>query len=175
MRWKQWLVVLLVVFPALSATGCGQSQSDVTGTVTLDGEPLSDGTIIFFPANGPAVSTEIKAGKYTAPKVPTGEAKVTVDNNLAKGLVQQSKNDANPRKDPSQGKPPIGGGGDMPADVKAALEKQQQQAAEATRRTQELIDNYRPIPEKYSDSKNSGLKVTVGSGTTKFDVPLTSK
>ena len=62
----------------------------------------------------------------------------------------------------------------MSADAKAALEKQQQQMAAAAKQNQQLVANYRPVPEKYSDPKGSGLKFTVGSAST-YDVTLTSK
>jgi hypothetical protein len=67
------LFVLLAV--ALACTGCGGSAYDlapVSGTVTLDGEPLAGATVLFIPIAevgsdaGPASNgTTDAAGKYT--------------------------------------------------------------------------------------------------------------
>jgi hypothetical protein len=171
MQLKRCLVVLLAVFVAFQATGCGgPGKADVSGTVTLDGTPVHAGTIVFFPAQGSAISAEIKGGNYTALQVPRGEVKATVDNNDIKGMVRrQSPNALNSR----------GTGGDMPEgsspEVKAAFEKRKQESAERAQRSKELIDNYRPIPEKYNDPDKSNLKFTVGRGPNLYDVPLTSQ
>ncbi len=61
----------LVVAALCQASGCGKvdgpSRAAVHGTVTLDGEPVEQGTIEFFPVNdttGPVVGAEIRAGRY---------------------------------------------------------------------------------------------------------------
>jgi 2-methylaconitate cis-trans-isomerase PrpF len=173
MRLTRSLVGLFLGFVLLAAVGCGASTSDVSGNVTLDGTPLPAGTIVFIPAKGTAVSAEIKNGKYNALKVPEGEAKVTVDNNAVKVLVDQARKFS----------PPPGGtsakvipkGVTMSPEAKAALEKQQQQSADAAKQSKELIAKYRPIPDKFKDPEKSGLKFTVGKSSGTYDVPLTSK
>ncbi|RCS44596.1 hypothetical protein DTL42_16855 [Bremerella cremea] len=63
-----WTIALSVIF--LSVTGCGgtSDQPDlgqVTGTVTLDGKPLSDTAIVFYPDSGrPARGLTDAEGKY---------------------------------------------------------------------------------------------------------------
>jgi hypothetical protein len=163
------LAVLLFV-PVI---GCGPGKSDVTGTVTLDGKNLSDGTIVFTPAKGVAVSAEIKDGKYTALKVPHGEATVAVSNDAIRALVEQTKKFSSAPRGGTGG--PVPAGVSMPPEAKAALEKQLREQAEIAQRNKALIANYRPIPDKYKDPKSSGLKATVGAGTTTFDFPLTSQ
>ena len=62
----------LAFVPALCSlvflTGCG-GGSRIEGTVTLDGQPVEDGTITFYPEGGkdqgPNVPGEIKDGKYS--------------------------------------------------------------------------------------------------------------
>jgi hypothetical protein len=69
----------VVVVCALMA-GCEDSKvAEVTGTVTVDGEPVAAGSITFFPADGqaPTAGTQITDGKYTA-KVPIGVMKVSI-------------------------------------------------------------------------------------------------
>jgi hypothetical protein len=175
MRLKlRYFIGALAVFLSLAALGCGRGKSSVSGAVTLDGKPLYTGTIVFIPQGAPAVSGEIKDGQYSVAGVPTGEATVTVDDKAAKMLVEQARKVS--RRSPAEGTlsgkaPP---GANMSAEAKESLEKQQQQMAEAAKQNQELLANYRPVPEKYSDPNASGLKFNVGSAST-FDVPLTSK
>jgi hypothetical protein len=71
-RWA-WAVPLLWL---AGAAGCGPAADNlnrqaVSGTVTLDGKPLADGTIHFEPSSPEAtteVSAEIKDGKYSFSK-----------------------------------------------------------------------------------------------------------
>jgi hypothetical protein len=67
----------LVVFAALGlAVGCSGSGDDlpreaVSGTVTLDGQPLANGTISFSPAGGsggPGGGGVIGGGKFSIPR-----------------------------------------------------------------------------------------------------------
>ncbi len=61
-------------------TGCSDnSLSEVTGTVSVNGQPAEKGSISFIPADGKAQTTggEIKEGKYSV-KVPPGMAKVQI-------------------------------------------------------------------------------------------------
>ncbi len=63
--------------------GCGERPAaEVTGTVTLDGEPIEMGTIVFAPAGGGSpVGGQIRNGRYrlVAPQLPAvGDYKVEV-------------------------------------------------------------------------------------------------
>lgn len=63
-RWNFAIVMLACV------AGCGGPEHPevgrVSGVVTLDGQPLSDATVMFQPANGRASqATTDKAGKYS--------------------------------------------------------------------------------------------------------------
>ncbi len=69
-----------VLLSALALGGCSADSGDalprvaVSGTVTLDGTPLPEGTIQFDPAKetpGPPVSGEISGGKFSIGK-PSG-------------------------------------------------------------------------------------------------------
>jgi hypothetical protein len=177
MRLKQrHLVSALVVVLSLSALGCGRGKSTVSGTVTLDGKPLSAGQIVFIPQGAPAVSGEIKDGQYSVAGVPNGEATVTVDNNAVKVLVDQARQGARgmPEGAASSGGKALSVPG-MSPEAKEEFEKQQQASAEAAKHARELAATYRPVPHKYNDPNASGLKCTVGGRSVTFDVPLTSK
>ncbi|HEX3150404.1 MAG TPA: hypothetical protein VHR66_20165 [Gemmataceae bacterium] len=64
---------------AIVATGCqGGSTSTLTGTVTVDGQPLKDGAVRFIPldpSKGGTAGAVIKDGTFTC-QVPVGEMRV---------------------------------------------------------------------------------------------------
>jgi hypothetical protein len=70
--------MLLVVVGLALALGCGPSGGaatyPVTGTVTLGGTPIAEGSIVFDPADGQGTAAMggIKDGQFTA-TVPAGE------------------------------------------------------------------------------------------------------
>ncbi|OWK43776.1 hypothetical protein [Fimbriiglobus ruber] len=66
---------------AVMLGGCGgQPKAQVAGTVTLDGKPLQDGVISFYPEAGvgPSAGTGIKDGKYTM-ETPVAKMKVVIN------------------------------------------------------------------------------------------------
>jgi hypothetical protein len=77
------LALLPVAFSALLLAGCSGSPR-VEGTVTLDNQPVDDGTISFFPEGsretGSSASGEIKNGKYSieSPNLKPGSYRVEI-------------------------------------------------------------------------------------------------
>jgi hypothetical protein len=73
-----WLAATLV---AISALGCGANdgKSDVSGLVTVDGTPVSGGSISFTPVGGrgPSAGGVISEGRYQTRVVP-GPVKVAI-------------------------------------------------------------------------------------------------
>ena len=66
----------------LVVSGCGDDGpplGEVTGTVTVAGEPAQTGSIAFFPTDGksPTAGAAIEGGRYTA-QVPLGESMVEI-------------------------------------------------------------------------------------------------
>lgn len=86
LKWQQTRALVGVGIMMLSAVGCGgSSESTVQGVVTLDGNPLSDGSIAFIPSAGgsQAYGTIRGSGEYKIYTgrelgLPPGEYKVTV-------------------------------------------------------------------------------------------------
>jgi hypothetical protein len=66
---KYWILCVLSAFTLAVASGCGGgnlNREAVSGAVTLDGEPLPQGTIRFLPtAEGQSAGGKITAGKFT--------------------------------------------------------------------------------------------------------------
>jgi hypothetical protein len=78
-----------LLFALLLVCGCGDGTAKVSGTVTLDGTPLEQGSISFLPINGNVKTTggEIKAGQYVV-QVPLGPMKVCINSGKAVGKIK---------------------------------------------------------------------------------------
>ncbi len=160
------------------ATGCGGGKGTVSGTVTLDGQPLPAGNIVFYPSKGPGVSGVIQDGTYSVKGVPTGQVTVTVETATIKQEIEALTTSTR-----SLGGMEMSAGGrvtpemlaQMPEKAKQKYEEQKQQAAERTQRLRELQVKYREVPEKYSKPESSGLTTTVKSGSNTFEIQLSSK
>lgn len=157
------------------AVGCG-GKGTVSGTVTLDGTPLPAGTIAIIPSNGPGGVGPIQDGKYSLTKISTGKATITVEtdsikkqlDSLAAAPSQSMQRSAGGRMTPEML-------AKMPENAKQQMEERQKQMEGAGQKAQELKAKYRPLPEKYSESKSSGLTFEVKSGDNTFNVELSSK
>jgi hypothetical protein len=152
------LVGFLALAGALAVAGCGGSTGTITGTVTYQGKPLKGGVVMFTPAGGggAAVATIGEDGTYTAEKVPVGEATITVDTAFLKPAAGRGEMGGNAPKYEPPKEAPEGGAPAYkpPSDAGANARK------------------YVPIPPKYADPAQSGLKYTVTGGSQKKDIPL---
>jgi hypothetical protein len=88
MKRVTWCAPGLFVCAILS--GCGESQGNVTGTVTMDGQPVSSGSITFVKAEGGQVreGAVIKDGGFQA-KLPPGKYKIELSGQKAVGKRTQ--------------------------------------------------------------------------------------
>ncbi|HEV3236484.1 MAG TPA: hypothetical protein VGZ25_05820, partial [Gemmataceae bacterium] len=69
----------LLVVGLMSLSGCGKQTSEVHGTVTVNGEKVNSGNIVFIAEDGRLDSAVITDGFYTILKAPTGKVKITVE------------------------------------------------------------------------------------------------
>ena len=75
-RSQGWSAVVLLGMLALGSSGCGESpdklpREAVSGSVTLEGQPLVKGTIVFAPTTDKIATTAtagIIEGKYSIPR-----------------------------------------------------------------------------------------------------------
>lgn len=164
--------VLVLLLPL--AVGCGGGKGTVSGTVTLDGQPLPVGNIAFLPSQGPGASGRIEDGKYSVKGVPAGQVTVTVETiSIKKEIdsVTQPSRDA-----PNRGTATIPQNmAQVPENARAKMEEMKKQADDRASRIKELKGKYREVPEKYSKAGSSGLTTTVKGGPNTFDVQLSSK
>lgn len=128
--------MLLIMF------GCGggvkREFAPISGTVTIGGEPIPGGRVIFDHVEGPIASANIdEEGNYKA-RVVVGKQKISID-----------YHDDPAEKD-------VGGS-------KTGI------------RTAEIIPGKSLIPQKYANSKTSGLEYEVLPGENVYDISLNSK
>ncbi len=138
----------------VTAAGCGSPKGTVSGKVTFKGQPLPGGTISFVPEKGGAVTADIQEdGSFTAPNVPTGPAKITVE---TMSVRPQAESGVKPMTPPPDAIPP----GIDPKNLPPAMRA----------KTQEK--KFVPIPEGYGDPEKSELTYTVKSGKQVHNVDL---
>ncbi len=158
-----------------AASGCG-GKGKVSGAVTgPDGQPLPIGRITFTPASGPGASAEIQDGKYTAEDVTPGDYKVFVETAYVEQGAKLALKGVNLKGVPNAG----GTGGALPKDAPpeavAGMAKINKARDEGIKKARDDLAKYRPIPEKFTDPKTSGLSLTVKSGSNTFPVDLSGK
>jgi hypothetical protein len=163
----RWLVCLALGV-VLGVAGCntGPASGTVSGKVSYKGAPLKGGTVMVFPTGEGKnpVSAEIKEdGTYTAEKVPTGPAKLSVETESLKPPMVM-------------GQGPAGGGGSAgkkyqppPPDPKVKTEPY------APPDPSERAKRYVKIPEKYSNPDSSGLTTMVKTGNNEFNIEIVDK
>jgi hypothetical protein len=138
-------VAILSLSALVLIAGCGKSSGNVSGKVTLDGQPLKGGgTVTFQGSKGGVSGTISPEGSYTISNVPPGEVKITLAPGMATGAVAS----ATPG-DPGKMQPP------------------------KTLAPPAPVLPHGNIPEKYTKPETSGLTYTVKSGNQTFDIPLT--
>src|SRR5437016_971617 len=76
---RKWAGPLAAGWLFLSLCGCGQSRGKVSGTVSLEGKPLTLGTVVLTREGTAPINAVIaKDGTYTVQDVPYGKILVTV-------------------------------------------------------------------------------------------------
>jgi hypothetical protein len=131
--------------PLLFALGCGRT-AEVTGKATLDGKPITSGSVTFLAANSLTYSGDLnEQGVYRILNVPRGNAKVAVaspdPSKLASGQDKATGNTM----------------------VKRFLTTKVPTATPAS---------WFPVPADYADFEKSGLQLEVRGGVNTFDIPL---
>ncbi|QJW94935.1 hypothetical protein [Frigoriglobus tundricola] len=150
-----WLLIGGLIPTLCALAGCGGSgTATVEGKVTLDGQPVSAGRVVFRSADGKntAIAKIAPDGSYRVLDVPCDTMKVSVNplDKLERIKLQREANGA-------KGK-----------GARAPEARAQSGAAEA-------IESSVKIPEKYQDPDASGLTFTVKSGTNTYNIEIPSK
>lgn len=140
-------LVATAVFAAL-APGCsGEKFGELSGTVSLMGQPLRSGVVTFFPSEGEPFAATVENGTFAVSNARYGEYRVTVTPSVESPEVWAG---AGGRKmKPGEVDPtataPKGGSAPKPA---------------------------QPIPEKYQSVDTSGLSCTIDQPKVTLPVAL---
>jgi hypothetical protein len=141
----RWMVFLALVL-SLGVAGCGASKGTISGKVFYKDNPLKGGKVTFVGADKQSYLAEIEEdGSYSVENLPVGEASIVVETASLKPpnpYVLKNK------------QPADAGEGYKPPDF----------AARAKR--------FVPIPARYSDPDQSGLKHPVKGGKQVYDIKL---
>lgn len=141
-----WCCAVSLLGSSLGCSGGSRrsaQHTEVSGTVTYNGKPVTGGQIKFVGDDWAAIEGVIdETGHYTI-NAPVGTVKITVDNRMvqAGAIREQASQGAGPRP-----------GGPPPKPIKG---------------------KYVQIPEKYYDPARCGLSYTVQKGPQTHDVVLT--
>jgi hypothetical protein len=142
---ERWMALLALVLP-LSVAGCGGSKGSITGKVYYKDAPLKGGTVTFVGSDKQSYLAEIQEdGSYSIENVPPGEAGITVETESLKPPNPYVLKNKPPEEMENGYKPP-----DFAAQAKRFV----------------------PIPGRYSDPDQSGLKYSVKSGKEEHDIKL---
>jgi hypothetical protein len=77
-RFPARIAVALVALFLMAVPAQAEELALVRGSVTVDGEPLKQGMILFFTDDDHFTGAKIKDGKYPAIKLPAGACKVAI-------------------------------------------------------------------------------------------------
>ena len=147
-------VFLSLIF--LANLGCSPSKGEVSGTVTYKGQKVTGGSVVFHSTEGkgsvPATIGE--DGTYSAPKVPSGEVKVTVETDSVKPATG-AKN-----RPPAAMMPPAGA--DVPKDA----------ADGSIYSGKAKIGKYVQIPDTYASPEKTSLTFIITGGKQTIDLEL---
>ena len=155
------LITLLVTLQAMSVVGCGGKDrshlAPVSGQVTVDGEPVKQGDIRFYPGQGRMAIGEIVDGQYSL-RTYQGNDGATIGKHKVTVKALQTK----PKRMPKFNPPPDA----TPEQIKA-LEAEMLEEMEAV--------FIWIVPEKYSNLKTTTLTAEVQSGENPIDFDIKSK
>ena len=138
----------------MTLAGCGKQTSEVRGTVTVGGEKVSSGNIVFIGEDGRVDSSVITDGTYTMLKAPIGKVKITVASTAPSGASRgQAGNIAGLPPELKEKAASAVKGSSVPASAKKGVQ----------------------VPTKYSDEKTTDLTYEVKSGKQEHNIDLPAK
>jgi len=149
---------LLILAVVLALAGCGKSKGTLKGKVTLNGEPLSYGQVSAHNEKDELLAQgTIMEGEYELTYVPLGSVRLTVQTHQPGGIPLGVK-----AAGTSDGRPP------SQATVMAALKQLPEPM-------QKAIEKLKPVPLKYTTTKDSDLKTTVAAGENTYNSEMSGK
>jgi hypothetical protein len=178
-RYLELLRLALLCMLLAVPLGCGKKSgtgATVTGQVTLDGKPVTMGSVVIRGEEGTLARGGIsESGQYQVPDAPLGEVKVylefppSLSANQVPGMVMDEQTKEKMK---------------MMSDQEAALLKGAQAkdlgkvqgkmspvvSEENIKRMKEMELSVEGLPDRYKNPLATPLRTTVGQGETKFDI-----
>lgn len=184
--WLRWVAAVLLFAVALMTSSCGRRDfAEVSGTVTVDGKPVTAGTVYFVAVDNPNLSGGGSLGPDGSFKVsaPIGKVKMAVQTGAFKPRTKGAGGGGAPS---SKG----GSGGGMPGYSKGGKSGQQGKPDNSSMPDSSILSKtgsgapggaqvgtvYVPIPERYESADSSGLEFEIKSGSNDLgEIKLTGK
>jgi len=146
-------LLLLVLLAPLG--GCSKTTGRLTGSVTLNGEPLSTGVVVAYQDKEVLATATIVDGKYELINLPQGPVTLVVRTHGLDGT-------------------PLGIGPvpRAPSNLPERVRKEVAKGMPGPSR--ETLEKVKAVPLNYTHVSESGLEVTVGTLTT-YNIEMTGK
>jgi hypothetical protein len=151
-------IVLALLVPVVFTTGCDTPRSRVHGKVTVQGKPVTGGTVIFLAKDNLTYLADINPdGTYAATGIPRGPVRVS---------VQQP-----PARPPSraEGAPPRGGPGST---AEAAADDKGKRARQTELPDTGSAAKGPAVPAVYTDPNKSGLSFELSEPDQEYLIDL---
>ena len=163
--------------------GCGGGPNNpptqaVTGTVTLDGNPIEGAIITFVPDSGgtgqPAAGKTDAEGKYTLTTFVADDGAVAGSYKIKVSKYQTEDGGMSPYGNAAEAEP-AAPAKKMTEEEEIAMMEKGYTADDAQPDKNTATKRKNDLPEKYANTANSGLTYTVVEGDNTYDIPLKKK
>ena len=171
-------VRLLTCFglPILALIGGCSSEGSISGKVTYKDKPLTGGIVLFTSSSGSSTANINEDGSYSIERMPTGDVKIAVDTQSARGpAAAATKAPTMSKMGMSGPMPPMKGSKSGPPVAMQPPKREDMPAAMATTPLYNSAPKGPPaaaIPENYADPTTSGLTYTVIKGPQVHNIDL---
>ena len=166
-------MALLPILFLVAALGCGGKKGTITGTVTIDGKPVTSGQVTFYPEKEKAkpISGPIREEGYSVSGVPVGPAKITVTTSGRREFDMLLSKEAELKRNLQTAqamKPP------KDAPVANPAEKFKEELAEVQKKIK-ATRNAPEAPKAVTDVKTTPLSYTVTGGKQEHPIEISKK
>lgn len=151
--------VLFLFASLLASIGCGKPVGNLHGKVEHNGSPLASGQVSAVNEKNEVIGVvSVLDGTYRFTNLPVGPVTLTVQTHQADGRPLGVST------------PPI-----TPPGVTVPPEVAKDMQKDLPESSRKALETAKPVPLRYTDAKQSGLKTVVVSGETMYDIAMTGE